>query len=98
MADRLFDGLLVLDIASFIGRAPQVKEPHQILVLAMNIAEHLDGCVVVRFEHGFQWVGNLHNEEFVPCATLEPILDCAPIVYKTVPPVDKVRAISKNSS
>ena len=33
-----------LNVAVFRRRAPQVKEPHQILVLPVNISEHLDRC------------------------------------------------------
>lgn len=40
-----------LNIADFRGRAPQVKEPHQILVLPVYITEHLDRCLNFK-DHG----------------------------------------------
>ena len=37
--------IIRLDITILIRRPPKIKESHQILVLAVDISEHLDGCI-----------------------------------------------------
>lgn len=37
--------VVALDISSFTRLSPQVKEPHQVLVLAMDIPKHFDRCI-----------------------------------------------------
>jgi len=38
--------VITFDVACLRAwRSPQIKEPHQVLVLAMNIPEYLDGSI-----------------------------------------------------
>ena len=76
--------VVALDVAVVVRNAPQVEEPHEVLILAVNVAEHFDRRVHSQnhrllFEHALALLSKCYDVLSTESKVPVPVKLCSPL-------------------